>query len=108
MQDDSLEQRCRGCRERDQNFSRRHRPPREFLRRLRQFCTSNSSLLIADEVQCGFGRTGTLFAIEQAGVEPDILVSAKSIAAGMPLAATTGRAAVMDKAHVGGIGGTYG
>jgi 4-aminobutyrate aminotransferase / (S)-3-amino-2-methylpropionate transaminase / 5-aminovalerate transaminase len=78
------------------------------LRRLRQFCTSNGSLLIADEVQCGFGRTGTLFAIEQAGVEPDILVSAKSIAAGMPLAATTGRAAVMDKAHVGGIGGTYG
>jgi 4-aminobutyrate aminotransferase / (S)-3-amino-2-methylpropionate transaminase / 5-aminovalerate transaminase len=82
--------------------------PPEFLRRLRQFCSSNGSLLIADEVQCGFGRTGTLFAIEQAGVEPDILVSAKSIAAGMPLAATTGRAEVMDKAHVGGIGGTYG
>jgi len=82
--------------------------PPEFLRRLRQFCTSNGSVLIADEVQCGFGRTGTLFAIEQAGVEPDILVSAKSIAAGMPLAATTGRATVMDKAHVGGIGGTYG
>ena len=82
--------------------------PPEFMRRLRQFCTSNGSALIADEVQCGFGRTGTLFAMEQLGVEPDILVSAKSIAAGMPLAATTGRAAIMDKAHVGGIGGTYG
>lgn len=82
--------------------------PPEFMRRLRQFCTANGSLLIADEVQCGFGRTGTLFAMEQMGVEPDILVSAKSIAAGMPLAATTGRAEVMDRAHLGGIGGTYG
>jgi 4-aminobutyrate aminotransferase/(S)-3-amino-2-methylpropionate transaminase len=59
-------------------------------------------------VQCGFGRTGTLFAMEQIGVEPDMLVSAKSIAAGLPLAATTGRAEIMDKAHIGGIGGTYG
>lgn len=82
--------------------------PREFLRRLREFCTRNNSLLIADEVQCGFGRTGTLFAIEQLGAEPDLLVSAKSIAAGMPLAATTGRAEIMDKAHIGGVGGTYG
>jgi 4-aminobutyrate aminotransferase/(S)-3-amino-2-methylpropionate transaminase len=82
--------------------------PPEFMRRLRQFCTTNGSLLIADEVQCGFGRTGTLFASEQIGVEPDILVTAKSLAAGMPLAATVGRAEVMDKAHVGGIGGTYG
>ncbi|MBK9943851.1 MAG: aspartate aminotransferase family protein [Kouleothrix sp.] len=82
--------------------------PAEFMRRLRAFCTHNGSLLIADEVQCGFGRTGTLFASEQLGVEPDILVSAKSIAAGMPLAATTGRAELLDKAHVGGIGGTYG
>jgi len=82
--------------------------PRAFMRRLRDFCDRNGSLLIADEVQCGFGRTGTLFAMEQMGVEPDILVSAKSIAAGMPLAATIGRAAIMDKAHIGGIGGTYG
>jgi len=82
--------------------------PPEFMRRLREFCTRNGSALIADEVQCGFGRTGTLFAMEQLGVEPDILVSAKSIAAGMPLSATTGRAAIMDKAHIGGIGGTYG
>ncbi len=78
------------------------------MRRLREFCTSNGSVLIADEVQCGFGRTGTLFAMEQLGAEPDILVSAKSIAVSMPLAATTGRAAIMDKAHLGGIGGTYG
>ena len=82
--------------------------PAEFMRRLREFCTSNGSLLIADEVQCGFGRTGTLFACEQLHVEPDILVSAKSIAAGMPLAATTARAEIADKPHVGGIGGTYG
>lgn len=82
--------------------------PRSFIQRLRDFCNRNGSILIADEVQCGFGRTGTLFAMEQMGVEPDILVSAKSIAAGMPLAATTGRAVVMDKAHIGGIGGTYG
>ncbi len=82
--------------------------PAEFMRRLRAFCTSNGSLLIADEVQSGFGRTGTLFAIEQLGVEPDMIVSAKSLAAGMPLAATIGRAAVMDAAHYGGVGGTYG
>ncbi len=82
--------------------------PPAFLRRLRDFCDRNGSLLIADEVQSGFGRTGTLFAIEQLGVEPDLIVSAKSLAAGMPLSATIGRAAVMDAAHVGGVGGTYG
>lgn len=82
--------------------------PAEFMRRLRAFCDRNGSLLIADEVQSGFGRTGTLFAIEQTGVAPDILITAKSLAAGMPLAATVGRAAVMDAAHYGGLGGTYG
>jgi 4-aminobutyrate aminotransferase / (S)-3-amino-2-methylpropionate transaminase / 5-aminovalerate transaminase len=82
--------------------------PPEFMRRLRAFCSQNGSALIADEVQCGFGRTGTLFAMEQLGVEPDILVSAKSIAAGLPLSATTGRAELMDRAHIGGVGGTYG
>ncbi|GIV94588.1 aspartate aminotransferase family protein [Chloroflexus aurantiacus] len=82
--------------------------PVEFMRRLREFCTRNGSLLIVDEVQSGFGRTGTLFAIEQFGVEPDIIVAAKSIAAGMPLAATIGRARIMDCAHYGGVGGTYG
>jgi 4-aminobutyrate aminotransferase / (S)-3-amino-2-methylpropionate transaminase / 5-aminovalerate transaminase len=82
--------------------------PAEFMRRLRAFCDSNGSVLIADEVQSGFGRTGTLFAIEQLGVEPDLVVSAKSLAAGMPLAATVGKAAIMDAAHYGGVGGTYG
>jgi 4-aminobutyrate aminotransferase/(S)-3-amino-2-methylpropionate transaminase len=82
--------------------------PAEFMRRLRGFCDRNGSLLIADEVQSGFGRTGTLFAIEQTGVEPDLIVSAKSLAAGMPLAATIGRATAMDAAHYGGVGGTYG
>jgi len=82
--------------------------PPEFMRRLRAFCDRNGSLLIADEVQSGFGRTGTLFAIEQTGVEPDLIVSAKSLAAGMPLAATIGRATAMDAAHYGGVGGTYG
>ncbi len=82
--------------------------PPAFMQRLRQFCTTNGSVLIADEVQCGFGRTGTLFAMEQMGAEPDLLVSAKSIAAGLPLSAVTGRAEIMDRPHVGGIGGTYG
>lgn len=82
--------------------------PPAFLRRLRELCTRHGIVLIADEVQSGFGRSGSLFAIEQSGVEPDLLVSAKSIAAGLPLAALTGRAELMDRAHVGGIGGTYG
>lgn len=82
--------------------------PREFMRFVRALCDRHGILLIADEVQCGFGRSGTLFAMEQMGVEPDILVSAKSIAAGLPLAAVTGRAALMDAVHLGGLGGTYG
>ncbi|MBC8074908.1 MAG: aspartate aminotransferase family protein [Chloroflexales bacterium] len=82
--------------------------PAAYMRKLRALCDRLGAVLIADEVQCGFGRTGTLYAIEQTGVEPDIIVSAKSLAAGMPLAATTGRAHIMDRAHVGGVGGTYG
>jgi 4-aminobutyrate aminotransferase/(S)-3-amino-2-methylpropionate transaminase len=82
--------------------------PASYMKRLRALCDKHGIVLIADEVQCGFGRTGTLFAMEQMGVEPDIIVSAKSIAAGMPLAAVTGRAEIMDKVHLGGIGGTYG
>ncbi|HMO59376.1 MAG TPA: aspartate aminotransferase family protein [Roseiflexaceae bacterium] len=82
--------------------------PPAYMRRLRELCDRIGALLIADEVQCGFGRTGTLFAMEQMGVEPDLLISAKSIAAGMPLAAVTGRAELMDKVPIGGIGGTYG
>ncbi|GAB4129039.1 MAG: aspartate aminotransferase family protein [Roseiflexaceae bacterium] len=78
-----------------------------YMQQLRALCDRIGALLIADEVQCGFGRTGTLFAMEQMGCEPDILVSAKSIAAGMPLAAVTGRSSVMEKVPVGGLGGTY-
>jgi 4-aminobutyrate aminotransferase / (S)-3-amino-2-methylpropionate transaminase / 5-aminovalerate transaminase len=78
-----------------------------YMQQLRELCTRIGALLITDEVQCGFGRTGTMFAMEQMGCEPDILVSAKSIAAGMPLAAVSGRASIMDKVPVGGLGGTY-
>jgi 4-aminobutyrate aminotransferase len=74
---------------------------------LRELCDRHGILLIADEVQTGFGRTGTLFACAQFGVDPDILVSAKSLAAGMPLSAVTGRADIMDAPAPGGLGGTY-
>jgi 4-aminobutyrate aminotransferase / (S)-3-amino-2-methylpropionate transaminase / 5-aminovalerate transaminase len=83
-------------------------PPREFFAILQETCKRHGILFIADEVQSGFGRTGAMFASELYGITPDILVSAKSIAAGMPLAAVTGRAEVMDAAGVGGLGGTYG
>lgn len=83
-------------------------PPREFFPVLQDICRRHDILFIADEVQTGFGRTGATFASERYGITPDILVSAKSIAAGMPLAAVTGRAEVMDAPGVGGLGGTYG
>jgi len=83
-------------------------PPREFFAILQETCKRHGILFIADEVQSGFGRTGTMFASEHYGITPDILVSAKSIAAGMPLAAVTGRAEVMDAPALGGLGGTYG
>jgi len=82
--------------------------PRRFLERLRQICDQHGIVLIADEVQCGSGRTGKLFAVEHYGVVPDMIVSAKSLGAGMPIGAVTGRAEIMDSAHLGGIGGTYG
>lgn len=81
-------------------------PPR-FLRRIRELCDAHGMLMIADEVQCGLGRTGRLWAVEHAGVAPDLLASAKALAAGMPLAAVVGRAEVMDAPHPGGLGGTY-
>jgi 4-aminobutyrate aminotransferase/(S)-3-amino-2-methylpropionate transaminase len=81
-------------------------PPR-FLQRIREICDQHGIVMIADEVQCGFGRTGRLFAIEHYGITPDLIVTAKSIAAGMPLAAVTGRAEMMDAPHPGGLGGTY-
>lgn len=83
-------------------------PPPGYLRGLKEICEKYGILFIADEVQTGFGRTGKLFAVEHEGIEPDILLVAKSIAAGLPLAAVVGKAAVMDAVHKGGIGGTYG
>ena len=82
-------------------------PPR-FLARIREICDAHGIVMIADEVQCGMGRTARMFAIEHSGVVPDLVVSAKSLGAGMPIAAVTGRAEIMDAAHLGGIGGTYG
>jgi 4-aminobutyrate aminotransferase/(S)-3-amino-2-methylpropionate transaminase len=81
--------------------------PREFMRRLRETCTKYGIVLIADEVQAGMARTGKMFSIEHFGVEPDLMTMAKSMGAGMPIAATVGRAELMDKVHVGGLGGTY-
>jgi 4-aminobutyrate aminotransferase/(S)-3-amino-2-methylpropionate transaminase len=83
-------------------------PPKEFLPKLREITARHGILLIADEVQTGFGRTGRLFAIEESGVVPDILIAAKSIAGGLPLSSITGRAEVMDASGVGGLGGTFG
>jgi 4-aminobutyrate aminotransferase/(S)-3-amino-2-methylpropionate transaminase len=82
--------------------------PAPFLRRIRELCTQHGIVMIADEVQTGFARTGKLFAIEHAGVEPDLVTTAKALGAGLPISATTGRAEIMDAPHVGGVGGTYG
>jgi 4-aminobutyrate aminotransferase len=75
---------------------------------LREECTRHGIVFVADEVQSGFGRCGAWFAIERYGIEADLVVMAKSLAAGMPLSAVTGRAELMDAAQVGGLGGTYG
>jgi 4-aminobutyrate aminotransferase/(S)-3-amino-2-methylpropionate transaminase len=82
--------------------------PAPFFRRLREICDQHGIVLIADEVQCGSGRTGKFFAVEHYDVVPDLIVTAKSLGAGMPISAVTGRAAIMDSGHPGGIGGTYG
>jgi 4-aminobutyrate aminotransferase/(S)-3-amino-2-methylpropionate transaminase len=81
--------------------------PARFLQRIRELCTQHGIVMVADEVQTGFGRTGRLFAVEHYGVAPDLIASAKSLAAGMPLSAVTGRADIMDGPHPGGLGGTY-
>ncbi|HLZ22090.1 MAG TPA: 4-aminobutyrate--2-oxoglutarate transaminase [Ktedonobacterales bacterium] len=83
-------------------------PPPSFLPELREICTQYGILLIADEVQTGFGRTGRMFAVEHSGIEPDLMLLAKSLAAGLPLAAVVGRAEIMDAPEPGGLGGTYG
>jgi len=81
--------------------------PAAFLQHVRARCSEHGMLLVADEVQCGMGRTGRLWAVDHAGVVPDVLVTAKSLAGGMPIAAVVGRAEVMDAPHPGGLGGTY-
>jgi len=83
-------------------------PAPGFLPALAEFCAANGIVLVADEIQTGFGRTGALFACEHEGVVPDLVTTAKGIAGGLPLAGVTGRAEIMDAPHVGGLGGTYG
>lgn len=82
--------------------------PHTFLRKLREIADRTGAVLIADEVQSGSGRTGRMWAIEHSGVVPDLIVSAKSLGAGMPISAVTGRAEILDAPHVGGVGSTYG
>lgn len=82
-------------------------PPKDFFRVLIEICHRHGVLFIADEVQTGFGRTGHLFASEYYGIEPDIFVTAKSLGGGLPLAAVTGRAEIMDAPGAGGLGGTF-
>jgi 4-aminobutyrate aminotransferase/(S)-3-amino-2-methylpropionate transaminase len=82
-------------------------PPKEYFKILKKICEDNGMVFIADEVQTGFGRTARMFAIEHYEVEPDITVTAKSIAGGFPLSAVTGKADLMDHPQVGGLGGTF-
>ena len=82
--------------------------PFEFIQELRRLCDRHGIVLIADEIQTGFGRTGRWFAVEHAGVEPDLVTMAKSLAGGLPLSAVCGKAEIMDAPGPGGLGGTYG
>jgi 4-aminobutyrate aminotransferase/4-aminobutyrate aminotransferase/(S)-3-amino-2-methylpropionate transaminase len=82
--------------------------PAEFLRALRRICDEHGIVMIADEVQGGMARTGRMFSIEHAGVVPDLITAAKGLGGGFPISAVTGRASIMDAAHPGGLGGTYG
>jgi 4-aminobutyrate aminotransferase / (S)-3-amino-2-methylpropionate transaminase / 5-aminovalerate transaminase len=82
--------------------------PREYIAALASFARDHGILFIADEIQTGFGRTGKMFASEHYGLVPDLMATAKSLAGGLPLAAVTGRAEVLDSAQPGGLGGTYG
>jgi 4-aminobutyrate aminotransferase/(S)-3-amino-2-methylpropionate transaminase len=81
--------------------------PREFMQGVRRICDENGIVMVVDEVQTGFGRTGKMFAIEHYGIEPDVLVVAKAIAAGLPLSGVIGKTEIMDAAGDGAIGGTY-
>src|SRR6201997_1376631 len=82
-------------------------PPPDYFKVLIDLCHKHGILFIADEIQSGFGRTGALFASERYGIEPDLIVTAKSLGGGLPLAAVTGRAEIMDAPGVGGLGGTF-
>jgi 4-aminobutyrate aminotransferase/(S)-3-amino-2-methylpropionate transaminase len=82
--------------------------PAPFLQKLRSTCDQHGIVLIFDEIQCGASRTGKFFACEHSGVIPDLICMAKSIGAGMPISAVTGRADIIDAPHLGGVGGTYG
>jgi 4-aminobutyrate aminotransferase/(S)-3-amino-2-methylpropionate transaminase len=81
--------------------------PGEYLRKIQEVCRKHGILFVTDEVQTGFGRTGAMFACEHYGLEPDIIVLAKSLSGGFPLSSITGRAEIMDSAQVGGLGGTF-
>ena len=83
-------------------------PAEGFLAALVDWCRDNNVVFIADEVQTGFARTGKMFACEHEGIEPDLIVTAKGIADGLPLSGVTGRAEIMDAPHISGLGGTYG
>jgi len=82
--------------------------PKELLVELRKLCDAHGILLVSDEVQAGFARTGKMFGIEHSGVEPDLIAIAKSMAGGFPLSGVVGRANIMDASETGGLGGTYG
>ena len=82
--------------------------PEAFLAKIRQTCDEHGIVMIADEIQSGAGRTGRFLAIQHTGVIPDLVCTAKSIGAGMPISAVTGRAEILDSPHLGGVGGTYG
>jgi 4-aminobutyrate aminotransferase/4-aminobutyrate aminotransferase/(S)-3-amino-2-methylpropionate transaminase len=82
--------------------------PAEFVAGLKERCERHGIIYVDDEVQAGCGRTGTVWAIERLGIEPDMIVSGKTLGGGLPLAAVTGRAEIMDSVHPGGLGGTFG
>jgi 4-aminobutyrate aminotransferase/(S)-3-amino-2-methylpropionate transaminase len=83
-------------------------PPPEYIGKIKKICEEHDILLIADEIQTGMGRTGRMFAMEHWGVEPDIMVTAKALGAGLPIAAVTGKQEVMDSVHPSGVGTTFG
>jgi 4-aminobutyrate aminotransferase/(S)-3-amino-2-methylpropionate transaminase len=82
-------------------------PPKEYFKILHKICQDHGIVLIADEIQTGFGRTGKMFAMEHYGVEPEVIVMGKSMAGGLPLSAVTGKTELMDHPQVGGLGGTF-